>query len=113
MTKLTWLGDSDPAATDIQIYGYSFAKGEAVNVTDKKLADKLATNPMFSTEAKAEAAPAEEPTAEEVAERAEQGTVKGALKARLKELGVSTPGNPSEDTLRDKLAATLRDQSAQ
>ena len=50
MPKLTWLGDSDPEAQEITQFGYLFAKGEPVDVTDKKTADKLSTNPLFSVD---------------------------------------------------------------
>ena len=108
MPKLTWLGDSDPEANDITLYGMTFVKGEAVNVTDKSIAEKLEGHPLFSTDAKAEMVPADEPTADEVAARADAGTVKAALRERLRELGVTVQGNPSEDTLRQKLAEATK-----
>ncbi len=104
MAKLTWLGDSDPSAQVITQNGVTFVRGEAVEVKDKKLADKLATNPMFSTDAKPEVAEADEPNEEEVSARAEAGTVKGHLKEQLRAYGVTVAGNPSEETLRGKLA---------
>lgn len=104
MAKLIWLGDSDPEAQAVTIEGVTFVKGEATEVKDKKLADKLATNPTFSTDTKAEAVAAEEPSEEELANRAEEGTEKAALKARLREYNVTVQGNPSVDTLRSKLA---------
>ena len=107
MSKFTWLGDSDPNAQDVSMFGHTFVKGEPVNVTDKDAAAKLANNPMFTTE-KADPTPAEEPDADTLAARAEEGTVKGALKARLKDLGVTVQGNPSEDTLRNKLVEATK-----
>jgi len=107
MAKFTWLGDGDPEAQDITLFGHVFVKGESVNVTDKNVAEKLAGNPMFTTE-KADPTPADEPTSEELADRADEGTEKGALKARLKGLGVTITGNPSIDTLRNKLVEATR-----
>ena len=103
MTKLTWLGDSDPEAQVITTHGVTFVKGEAVEVKDKAVAEKLSNNPMFSADAKAEPAKADEPDEDERNARAEEGTEKGAIKAKLKELGVEMKGNPSLDTLRNKL----------
>lgn len=108
MPKLTWIGDSDPEANDITLYGMTFVKGEAVNVTDKSIVEKLEGHPLFSSDAKAEAAKADEPDAEELAARADEGTVKAALRNRLRELGVTVQGNPSEDTLRQKLAEATK-----
>lgn len=108
MTKFTWLGDSDPEANDVTLYGMTFVKGEAVNVTDKKIAEKLEGHPLFSTDAKAEMVPADEPTAEQLAERADEGTAKAALRRRLNELGVAVSGNASEDTLHQKLAEATK-----
>jgi hypothetical protein len=106
MAKITWIGDSDPNAQSISQFGYHFVKGEPVDVRDKKVAGKLATNPLFSTD-KVEAAEADEPDAADLAARAEEGTEKAALKAQLRELGVAVQGNPSVDTLRSKLAEKL------
>lgn len=107
MTKLTWLGDSDPDAQTITIGGVTFLKGEATDVKDKELAEKLSKNPLFSTDAKAEPVEAAEPSEEELEQKAEQGTVKAALKRDLAEYGVTLKGNPSEETLRTKLAEAV------
>jgi hypothetical protein len=107
MSKLTWLGDSDPAAQSITIGGVSFVKGEATEVKDKALAEKLANNPLFSSDAKAETAVAIEPSEDELAARVDEGTEAGALKEQLRSLGVKWQGNPSVDTLRGKLAEAL------
>lgn len=48
MTKLIWKGDGDPEAQEITQFGYTFAKGEPVDVTDAKTLTKLSTNPLFS-----------------------------------------------------------------
>lgn len=103
MTKLTWIGDSDPEAQSVRMSGILFVKGQPTEVKDKDVAAKLATNPMFSAD-KVESVPADEPGEEELAARAEKGTEKGALKMQLKALGVDVRGNPSVDTLRQKLA---------
>lgn len=108
MTTFLWLGDEDPSAQVVTIYGHTFVKGAPVNVTDKMATDKLAANSMFSKEKSAKVAEAEEPTADELAARAEEGTEKAALKAELREMGVTLAGNPSVDTLREKLAAAHR-----
>ena len=107
MTKLTWLGDTDPEANSINQSGVTFVKGEAVTVP-KEVAEKLKSNPLFSSDDKAEPATAVEPDPDDLAARAEEGTVKGALKAQLRSLGVTVQGNPSEDTLRAKLADALK-----
>lgn len=104
MSKLTWLGDSDPSAQVITQNGVTFVRGEAVEVKDKALAEKLGNNPMFSTDAKAEPVEVDEPDEEEVSARVEAGTVKGYLKEQLRAYGVTVQGNPSEETLRGKLA---------
>lgn len=96
MAKLTWLGDGDPSAQDVEVYGLRFIKGEATDVPDDHARiGKLRSNPLFSEEVDAE------PT--DLNDAAE----KNALKERLKELGVEVKGNPSIETLRDKLASAL------
>lgn len=102
--NLTWLGDSDPEAVSVTMFGHTFVKGHAVNVKDKALFERLSGNPMFSGDKDAETTPADEPTEDERKEKAEEGTAKAALKARLRELGISVQGNASEETLRAKLA---------
>ena len=97
---LTWLGDSDPSATDVTMYGTTFVKGEAVAVKDKALFERLSGNPMFSSEKDAKPVDADEPVPVDV----DEGTEKGAIKQRLRDLGISVQGNPSLDTLRGKLA---------
>lgn len=98
--SLTWLGDSDPSATDVTMYGTTFVKGEAVAVKDKDVFDRLSGNPMFSSEKDVKPVDADEPDPVDV----DEGTEKGAIKARLKTLGVNIQGNPSLETLRGKLA---------
>lgn len=107
MAALTWIGDSDPEAQSITLYGQTFVKGEPVNVTDKKVLEKLDGHPMFA-KGKAEVVAADEPSEEEQAARAEEGTVKAALKAQLAQHGIVMKGNPSEDTLRNKLVEATR-----
>jgi hypothetical protein len=104
MTKLTWLGDEDPEAQVITVGGVRFLRGEATEVKDKDLAEQLGRNPLFSSDAKAEATEVSEPDEETREQIAEQGTVKAALKRELAGYGVTLKGNPSEDTLRSKLA---------
>jgi hypothetical protein len=108
MSKLTWIGDSDPEAQMVLIEGVTFVKGEPVEVTDKGLYDALKDNPMFSTDAKAEPVEAIEPDTAELQRRAEEGTEKGVLKDKLRALGVSVQGNASLDTLRAKLAEATK-----
>jgi len=97
---LTWLGDSDPTATDVTTHGMTFVKGEAVAVKDKDVFERLSKNPMFSSEKDAKPVDAVEPAPVDV----EEGTEKGAIKDRLRALGISVQGNPSLETLRGKLA---------
>lgn len=103
MTAFTWLGDEDPGATDVTLFGHSFVKGESVNVTDKTAIEKLKNNPMFSSDKTAKPVEAVEPEPVDP----EAGTEKAALKARLRELGETVQGNLSVDTLRERLAKAL------
>jgi len=104
MSKLTWIGDSDPDAQMVLIEGVTFVKGEATEVKDKELFVALKDNPMFSADAKAEVAAADEPTEDELAARAEEGTEKAALRKQLAAHGITVKGNASPETLRAKLA---------
>ncbi len=103
MGALIWTGDSDPEAQTVTQDGIVFVKGESTQVKDKAVFERLKDNPVFSTDAK-DVVEADEPSEEERIERAEAGTVKAALKAQLRAMGVEVRGNPSEDTLRNKLA---------
>lgn len=107
MSKLTWIGDSDPEAQMVLIEGVTFVKGQPVDVKDKGLFDALKGNPMFSAE-KADPVEADEPDAETLAARAEEGTEKAALKTELRARGVSVQGNPSVETLRAKLVEATK-----
>ena len=108
--KATWLGDEDPQAQMIHIGDLRFIKGEAVDVpSDHEHAEMLKTNPMFATGAdKAEVVEADEPTDEEMAARADEGTERGALKAQLRALGHDVKGNPSVETLRNRLVEATK-----
>lgn len=106
MAKVTWLGDTDPMANSVEVGGRSFVKGVAIDVPDDELG-KIKGNPTFSTESDAKAVEADEPSKEEREDRAEQGTVKAALRDKLREMGVTIQGNPSEETLRARLAREL------
>lgn len=106
MAKVTWLGDDDASANTVTVGDRTFVKGVAVDVPDKELG-KLEGNPTFTTKTDAKPVEAVEPSEAELDERSEAGTVKAALKAELRELGVSIQGNPSEDTLRARLAKEL------
>lgn len=100
----TWLGDGDPAAQMVRMGDLAFVKGEKVTVKEgHPFYDQIKDNPTFSTEAKAEVVPAVEPTEDELEARSEEGTEKGAIKAQLRGMGVDVKGNPSLDTLRNKL----------
>lgn len=99
MPRFTWLGDSDPDAQVITFGEREFVKGEPVTVKEDDPAfAKLSTNPMFSQEANAEPVKADEAEQPE-----ETGTEKAALKAALRERGEDVRGNPSVETLRDRL----------
>ncbi len=102
MAKVTWLGDEDPSAQVVTHGGHTFVKGEAVDVPNEDLA-KFENHPMFSTSGKAKATEAQEPPAPD----AEAGTTKGALRDELRAMGVTVQGNPSEETLRNRLAAEV------
>lgn len=114
--KVTWLGDEDPYRQMITEGGVKFVKGEVVSVpTDVefngfKWADNFRNNPMFAVDEKADVVESRE---EEQPE--EKGTEKAALKAELRDTyGINMQGNPSLDTLRNKLAdAVAKDQAAQ
>lgn len=102
MAKFTWLGDEDPSKQSVNMFGVTFVKGESTDFPDKREGlEKLKGNPMFSTDSKAETVEAKEPEAPDV----EAGTEKAALKDELRRMGVTVQGNPSLETLRDKLAA--------
>lgn len=109
MAKFTWLGDEDPSVQSVTVFGVTFVKGEAVSVpgTKKGAIEKLKANPMFSTEAHPDVVDSDEPEAADP----EAGTEKAYLKAELAERGVVMRGNPSEDTLRNKLAETVAKQA--
>ncbi len=108
MSKLTWIGDSDPDAQMVLIEGVTFVKGEATEVKDKELFEALKQNPMFSADAKAEVAEADEPSEDEQTARAEEGTEKAALRRQLAERGVTVKGNASVETLRAKLVEATK-----
>lgn len=99
MTKVTWLGDEDPAAQVITLHGHTFVKGEAVDVKDASMYDG---NPTFAVgKADAEATTAREPELRDP----EEGTEKAALKDAIVAHGGDRPkGNPSVETLRAALA---------
>lgn len=102
MAKFTWLGDEDPSKQSVTQFGVTFVKGEATDFPDKRKneVEKLKGNPMFSTDSKADVVEAKEPEAPDV----EAGTEKAALKGELRSMGVNVQGNPSVDTLRNRLA---------
>lgn len=108
MTKLTWLGDSDPEAQSVTLGGVTFVKGESTEVKDKALFEALSGNPMFSKDAKAEVAQADEPSEDERREAAERGTEVAALRKQLAERGVTVRGNASPETLRAKLVEATK-----
>lgn len=111
--KAKWLGDTDPNAQIIYMGDLRFIKGEFTSVpANHEFAEMIKSNPIFSTEGKAEAVAAVEPSEEERTAAAEQGTVKGHLKAQLKLRGIETKGNPSEETLRAKLAEATKDETS-
>lgn len=109
MVKVTWLGDEDPMANTVTVGERTFVKGVAVDVPEKELG-KVKDNPTFSTEADAKAVEADEPSKDEREDLAERGTVKAALRDQLRGLGVNIAGNPSEDTLRARLAKELAEK---
>jgi hypothetical protein len=111
--KATWLGDTDPGAQIIYMGDLRFIKGEPTSVpANHEFAEMIKGNPTFSHEGKAEPVEAVEPSEDEQMAAAEQGTVKGNLKAQLKLRGVEVKGNPSEETLRSKLAEATKDETS-
>ena len=112
--KATWLGDGDPQSQIIFMGDLRFVKGDAVSVpADHEFAERIASNPMFAVDGdKREPTEVSEPDADELAERAEAGTEKGALKAQLRARGIETRGNPSVETLRQKLADASKDETS-
>lgn len=105
MTTFTWLGDEDPSVQSVTVFGHTFVKGEPKSVSDKSknVVEKLKGNPMFSTDSKAEPIESDEPEPVDP----EAGTEKAALKAELARRGVVLRGNPSEETMRGKLAEAI------
>lgn len=114
--KVTWLGDEDPYRQVITEGGVRFVKGEAVSVPADvefngfKWADNFRNNPMFAVDEKADVVESKEEDQPE-----ETGTEKAALKAELRDTyGIAVQGNPSVETLRNKLAdAVAKEQAAQ
>ncbi len=107
MASVTWLGDEDPMAVSVTVGNRTFVKGEAVNVPDDELG-KIETNPTFSTKKGAKPVEATQPEPADP----EAGSTKAALKAKLRELGEDVKGNPSEDTLRTRLAEVSKKRDA-
>ena len=106
MAKVTWLGDEDPSAQVVEMFGHTFVKGQSVDVDEKDESfRKFKGNPAFSTEGKA--APIESAEPEPV--DTEAGTERAALRAELARRGITMKGNPSEDTMRAKLAGAVDD----
>ena len=105
MTKVTWLGDTDPSAVLIEQFGHTFIKGEPTDIPakDEATLKKLKDNPLFSTDSKAEPAKADDAEIPE-----ETGTERAALRDQLRLRGVTMQGNPSVETLRAKLAETAK-----
>jgi hypothetical protein len=104
MTKtvdVMWLGDEDPNAQLIRMGDLRFIKGEVTKVPeDHGYMEMISENPMFAVnDSKAEPAAADEPVIDP-----DEGTEKGAIKQELRLLGISVQGNPSLDTLRNRLA---------
>lgn len=108
--KAMWLGDTDPNAQIIHIGDLRFIKGEATNVpADHEYAETLRENPLFAVDSeKADVVEAQEPDADEAAAKAEEGTERGALKAHLRSLGHDVKGNPSVETLRNRLVEATK-----
>ncbi len=108
--KVVWLGDDDPSAQIIRFGDLRFVKGEATDVADDHdFADMIKQNPTFAVgDDKAKPVEVAEPTPEEVMDRTEEGTEKGAIKAQLRAMGITVQGNPSLDTLRNKLVEATK-----
>lgn len=104
--SVTWLGDADPNQQLIHEGGVRFIKGEATKVpVDVEFngipwANNFRGNPMFAVDEKADVVDSDEAEQPE-----EAGTERAAVRAELKALGVEVRGNPSIETLRDRLAA--------
>jgi hypothetical protein len=98
MPNVTWVGDEDPSAQRITHGGYTFVKGEAV-VVDKDHMVQFEKNPVFSAEKNVEPVKAIEPEIDP-----DEGSEKGELKRMLREAGQEVKGNPSVETLRDRLS---------
>ena len=106
MAKVTWLGDEDPAAQVVEMFGHTFVKGQAVDVDPKDATfRKFDGNPAFSTSGKADPVSSHEPEPADP----EAGTERAALRAELARRGITMKGNPSEDTMRAKLAGAVDD----
>lgn len=83
MTSVTYHGefplgqenaDGDPY---VEQYGYEFAKGKSVNVTDKDVAEKLSTNRFFKVAGESEKDDVEQ--GKDEAEKAESDTLRTFL----------------------------------
>lgn len=106
MAKVTWLGDEDPSVQVITQYGHTFVKGEAVDVDDKdpNMGKFKNMGTVFSVGGKADVIESAEP----VPADPEEGTEKAAAKAALRARGEEVKGNPSLETLRNRLAASAK-----
>ena len=102
----TWLGDEDPYRQVIYEGSVRFIKGEPTKVPEDLAFNgipwsrKIRNNPMFAVDEKADVIESEEAEQPE-----ESGTERAALKAELRARGEDVKGNPSVDTLRNRLAA--------
>lgn len=100
--KLTYIGSSYGDPDEISLYGETFTKGKAVEISDKHpYANKLKNNPTFSAEA-SEVKDAGE--RDEAAEKAE-------LRKKLSEAGVEYDGRASLKTLQEKHDDYLLEQA--
>jgi len=104
--SVTWLGDVDASRQLVTDGGITFVKGEAVKVpvdvefNGRPWANKFRGNPAFAVDEKADVVESDEAEQPE-----EEGTEKAALKAELRQRGEEVKGNPSLETLRNRLAA--------
>lgn len=89
MAEVTWLGDEDPAAQTITMFGHEFVRGEPTTVPDKDpYMAKLKANQLFSF-GKAKADLVDPDDTQEVAD----------LKAELDVRNVKYRANASADSL--------------
>jgi hypothetical protein len=101
MAQVTWLGDEDPEAQVITMFGHEFVKGVPTSVPDKDPSmEKLKGNAFFSVGKGGDVVESHEPDPVDP----DEGTERAAVKAELDRMNVKYDGRAKLETLREALA---------